>query len=94
MKRREFLLKTGMGVAVGMSVARIESLNAPEGLTLAEQLGFKKRGQTVNPSRRRLGNVPCRECRFHQGDDGRSCHLRERYGSLPLVSGNRCLGEK
>jgi predicted glycoside hydrolase/deacetylase ChbG (UPF0249 family) len=42
MKRREFLQKAGMGVAVGVSVARIESLNAPEGSTLAEQLGFKK----------------------------------------------------
>jgi len=42
MKRREFLQKAGMGVAVGVSVARIESLNATEGLTLAEQLGFKK----------------------------------------------------
>jgi RsmE family RNA methyltransferase len=42
MKRREFLQKAGMGVAVGVSVARIESLNATEGSTLAEQLGFKK----------------------------------------------------
>jgi len=42
MKRREFLQKAGMGVAVGVSVARIESLNTLEGLTLAEQLGFRK----------------------------------------------------
>lgn len=42
MKRREFLRKVGLSMAVGVSVARIESLNAPQGATLAEQLGFRK----------------------------------------------------
>ncbi len=42
MKRREFVRKVGATMAVGVSVARIEGLDAPQEGTLAEQLGFRK----------------------------------------------------
>lgn len=42
MKRREFLREVGVGMAIGISVARIESLTAPEDATLSEMLGFRK----------------------------------------------------
>jgi len=42
MTRREFVRKVGTTMAVGATVAQMESLGSPQGATLAELLGYRR----------------------------------------------------